>query len=93
MDFLASWVLFKEYVTLATPDTRFLHAMDILRRNSPQGDGTELVRDIWALTGVAVVILGLRIAAKLRIAKFGPDDLLMVFALVSRSLLFLPSHS
>lgn len=34
------------------------------------------------ITGVAIVILALRIITKLRINKFGADDLLMVFVLV-----------
>lgn len=39
--------------------------------------------DVWGITGVAIVTIMLRIIAKLRIGKFGLDDLLMVFALVS----------
>ncbi|KAJ5393247.1 uncharacterized protein N7487_010888 [Penicillium crustosum] len=43
--------------------------------------GPRLLRDIWALTGIAIFTVGLRVAAKLRIRKFGWDDILMVSAL------------
>lgn len=48
--------------------------------------GPRLLRDIWALTGIAIFTVGLRVAAKLRIRKFGWDDILMVSALVSLSM-------
>lgn len=57
--------------------------MALSRRNSTYDSGPQLLRDVWALTAVAIVILILRITAKLRIGKFGTDDLLMTFALVS----------
>ena len=44
---------------------------------------TQILREVWVLTAIAIVILGLRVVAKLRIGKFGGDDLLMAFALVS----------
>ncbi|KAJ5628118.1 hypothetical protein N7490_010346 [Penicillium lividum] len=43
--------------------------------------GPQLLRDIWALTAVAILVVILRFVAKLRVGKFGPDDLLMGFAL------------
>lgn len=47
--------------------------------------GPRLLRDIWALTAIAIVTVALRVAAKIRIRKFGWDDILMVSALVSLS--------
>ncbi|KAJ5752600.1 hypothetical protein N7520_009517 [Penicillium odoratum] len=43
--------------------------------------GPHLLRDVWALTAVAILVVILRFVAKLRVGKFGPDDLLMGFAL------------
>ncbi|KAJ5082268.1 hypothetical protein N7532_011311, partial [Penicillium argentinense] len=57
--------------------------MTLSPRNSEADAGPRLLRDIWALTAVASVILILRIIAKLRIGKFAVDDLLMTFALFS----------
>ncbi|KAJ5724386.1 hypothetical protein N7493_006114 [Penicillium malachiteum] len=51
------------------------------RQSADHDDGPQLLRDIWGLTATAIVIVILRIIAKLRIGKFGPDDLLMGFAL------------
>lgn len=45
--------------------------------------GPRLLRDIWTLTGIAIVIVALRVAAKIKIRKFGWDDILMLSALVS----------
>lgn len=59
--------------------------MSLSPRDSTYNAGPQLLRDIWGLTAVAVVILILRIIAKLRIRKFGADDILMAFALVSIS--------
>jgi hypothetical protein len=47
--------------------------------------GPRLLRDIWALTVVAILTVALRLTAKIRIRKFGWDDILMVLALVSLS--------
>ncbi|KAJ5729206.1 uncharacterized protein N7483_003714, partial [Penicillium malachiteum] len=58
------------------------------RGSADHDDGPQLLRDVWGLTATAFVIVILRIIAKLRIGKFGPDDLLMGFALVSKSSLF-----
>lgn len=52
---------------------------------TPYDAGPRLLRDVWALTAIAIVIMGLRIVAKLRIKKFGWDDVLMIAALVSSS--------
>lgn len=57
--------------------------MSLLRRESTYNAAPRLLMDVWGITGVAIVIIMLRIIAKLRIGKFGADDLLMVFALVS----------
>ncbi|KAJ5516867.1 hypothetical protein N7527_008427 [Penicillium freii] len=43
--------------------------------------GPRLLRDIWTLTSIAIVIVALRVAAKIKIRKFGWDDILMVSAL------------
>lgn len=48
---------------------------------TPYDAGPRLLRDVWALTAIAIVIMGLRIVAKLRIKKFGWDDVLMIAAL------------
>lgn len=57
--------------------------MPLLPRNPSYNAGPQLLRDIWGLTAVAIVILILRVVAKLRLRKFGTDDILMAFALVS----------
>ncbi|KAJ5180602.1 hypothetical protein N7492_003812 [Penicillium capsulatum] len=57
--------------------------MAFLRRDAPVHSSTPLLRDVWALTGIAIVTVALRIVAKFKIGKLGPDDLLMIFALVS----------
>lgn len=61
--------------------------MPLSRRNSSNDYGPQLLRDVWGLTAVAILMVILRIIAKLRIGKFGTDDLLMTFALVSSNLL------
>ncbi|KAF3398286.1 hypothetical protein F1880_005824 [Penicillium rolfsii] len=55
--------------------------MSISSKDSTYDAGPQLLRDIWGLTAVAIVILILRIVAKLRIRKFGADDILIAFAL------------
>lgn len=45
-----------------------------------------MLGDVWGLTATAMVIVILRIIAKWRIGKFGVDDVLMGFALVSKHL-------
>lgn len=57
--------------------------MPLSRRTSTHDSGPQLLRDVWALTAVAILLLILRIIAKLRLGKFGTDDLLMTSALVS----------
>lgn len=47
--------------------------------------GVALLRDTWGLTSTAFVVIALRVVAKLRIHKFGLDDILMIFAQVSIS--------
>lgn len=51
--------------------------------DSPYDAGPRLLRDVWGLTAVAILVVILRMAAKLRIGKFGADDQLMALALVS----------
>jgi hypothetical protein len=34
-----------------------------------------VLRDIWALTGIAILTVALRVIAKIRISKFGWDDI------------------
>ncbi|KAJ5358873.1 uncharacterized protein N7496_011286 [Penicillium cataractarum] len=55
--------------------------MSLSPRNSVYNAGPQLLRDVWGLTAVAILIIILRIIAKLRIGKFGADDILMVSAL------------
>jgi uncharacterized membrane protein YkgB len=59
--------------------------MSLSPRNSVYNAGPQLLRDVWGLTAVAILVLILRIIAKLRIGKFGADDILMISALVSSS--------
>lgn len=61
--------------------------MSLLLRASVYDAGPQLLRDIWGITSVAILVIILRVVAKLRIGKFGADDVLMVSALVSSSLL------
>ncbi|KAJ6109220.1 hypothetical protein N7486_001454 [Penicillium sp. IBT 16267x] len=67
--------------------------MSIVSRESKSAydSGPQLLRDVWALTAVAIFVVVLRFIAKLRVRKFGPDDLLMGFALVSIPF-FLPAR-
>lgn len=62
-----------------------IFAMSLSPRNSVYNAGPQLLRDVWGLTAVAILIIILRVIAKLRIGKFGADDILMVSALVSSS--------
>ncbi|KAJ6001228.1 hypothetical protein N7481_001637 [Penicillium waksmanii] len=55
--------------------------MPLSTSDSSYDSGPRLLRDVWGLTAVAIVVVILRIIAKLRIGKFGADDLLMAFAL------------
>ena len=57
--------------------------MSLSSRSPSSNSSTQILREVWVLTAIAIVILGLRVVAKLRIGKFGGDDLLMAFALVS----------
>jgi hypothetical protein len=57
--------------------------MSLSPRAAPYDLGPRLLRDIWTLSGIAIVIVALRVAAKIKIRKFGWDDILMVSALVS----------
>lgn len=64
--------------------------MSLMSRDSTVTDyGPHLLRDIWGLTAVGILVVILRVIAKLRIRKFGPDDLLMVSALVSSPVVYL----
>ncbi|OOQ84359.1 hypothetical protein PEBR_30614 [Penicillium brasilianum] len=55
--------------------------MSLSPRNSVYNAGPQLLRDVWGLTAVAILIIVLRIVAKLRLGKFGADDILMISAL------------
>lgn len=63
--------------------------MSLSTRDSTYDAGPPLLRDVWGLTGVAILIVILRIVAKLRIGKFGADDLLVAFAVVSKPFILL----
>jgi hypothetical protein len=67
------------------PENYHRYTMSIVGRGSKSAydSGLQLLRDVWALTAVAIVAIFLRFIAKLRVGKFGPDDLIMGFALVS----------
>ncbi|KAJ5091775.1 hypothetical protein NUU61_006645, partial [Penicillium alfredii] len=57
--------------------------MSASTRPSSYDAGPQLLKEVWALTAVAILITALRIPAKLRVGKLGWDDALMSFALVS----------
>lgn len=59
--------------------------MSIVSRgsDSPYNSGPQLLRDVWGLTAVAIIVVALRFIGKWKVMKFGLDDLLMGFALVS----------
>ena len=57
--------------------------MSLSVRDDLDDHGPRLLRDIWALTGIAILIVVLRVIAKIKIRKIGWDDILMVSALVS----------
>lgn len=63
--------------------------MSLATRDSTYDAGPQLLRDVWGLTAVAILVVILRIVAKCRIGKFGADDLLMAFALVSKPFILL----
>ncbi|EEA22022.1 hypothetical protein TMatcc_008557 [Talaromyces marneffei ATCC 18224] len=44
--------------------------------------GTSLVRGVWAAMGIAVVIVSLRVFAKIKIHQFRVDDVLMIIAMI-----------
>lgn len=44
--------------------------------------GTSFVRGIWAAMAIAVVIVVLRVYAKIKIAQFRADDVLMIISMV-----------
>ncbi|KAF7114018.1 hypothetical protein CNMCM5793_006201 [Aspergillus hiratsukae] len=44
--------------------------------------GTGLVVLIWVLTGIAVIVVALRVLAKMKIRQFRTDDVVMIFALI-----------
>ncbi|KAJ5827164.1 hypothetical protein N7447_003927 [Penicillium robsamsonii] len=55
--------------------------MSLSPRDATYNCGPRLLRDIWTLTGIAIVIVILRVIAKIRIRKIGWDDILMVSSL------------
>ncbi|KAJ5166769.1 uncharacterized protein N7482_005550, partial [Penicillium canariense] len=59
--------------------------MSLLPRELSYNSGPQLLRDVWGLTAIALLVLVMRIIAKMRIGKFGADDVLMAFALKSQS--------
>ena len=44
--------------------------------------GPGLVLELWVQAAIAIIIVKLRIIAKLRLHKFDRDDVVMIFALV-----------
>lgn len=74
------------------PTNRAAVIMPLSRRASCDDCGPRLLQDVWVLTVLAILIVILRVTAKWKIGKFGLDDALMTFALVSNFLfLFFPS--
>lgn len=57
--------------------------MAVTSRGLPDDSGPRLLREIWALTALSILIVTLRVIAKIRIQKFACDDILMTLALVS----------
>jgi hypothetical protein len=53
--------------------------MIVLPREPLYSVGPRLLREVWALTEVTIFIIALRVVAKIRVRKFGLDDILMVF--------------
>ena len=51
--------------------------------------GTGFVVLIWVLTAISLLIVGLRIVAKVKINQFRLDDILMIVALVCTFLVVL----
>jgi len=45
--------------------------------------GPSLIAIYWAEAAIAIVVVGMRIWGRLIIRKLGPDDYIMIFALVS----------
>lgn len=44
--------------------------------------GTKVLATVWALTATAVVVMALRVLAKVKISHFNIDDVVMIIALV-----------
>lgn len=44
--------------------------------------GTNILATVWALTATAVVVMALRVLAKIKISRFNIDDVAMIIALV-----------
>jgi predicted ferric reductase len=44
--------------------------------------GSSLVRGIWAAMAIAVIVVVLRVFAKVKIHQFRADDVLMIIAMV-----------
>ena len=63
--------------------------MSVSPRAALENSAPRLLREVWALAGLGIFIIALRVIAKVKIRKFGCDDILMVSALVSMSLHFL----
>ena len=43
---------------------------------------TGVLATVWALTAAAVVVMALRVVAKIKISNFNVDDVVMIMALV-----------
>lgn len=51
--------------------------------------GSSLVRGIWAAMAIAVIIVVLRVYAKIKISQFRADDILMIISMVFSPLFWL----
>lgn len=52
-------------------------------RSQSHDAGLRLLRDVWALCAISLMVVILRVIAKIRIRKFGFDDAFMALAMVS----------
>jgi hypothetical protein len=47
--------------------------------------GTGVLATAWALTAAAIIVMALRVVAKLKISNFNADDVVMIAALVRQN--------
>jgi hypothetical protein len=47
--------------------------------------GTSVLATAWALTAAAIIVMALRVVAKIKISNFNADDVVMIAALVRQT--------